>query len=209
MPRCAGVEPRNGLFTSVLRHLRHPGDGLWKKDCRGVAHMTARERRGLDPPCPATGTCRRSGAAKRRSPMISGQEHRGFEGYADRHRTACHPTNCVHHRHGPSTHRNFRGKAGTKPLLVANRHRRTISPYSGSIGQGVTATLQSKFERRKGDYIATRPCFTRSRSRRSTRSSPRSAAFSCYRGGRTQSRSQIASLNSRPRRWCSSASSPA
>lgn len=145
--------------SSRRRSLEERLSGSWPNDRLAKAAAL--------PAMPGKGTGRRSGAAKRRGPMISGQASR-IRGCAERHHTACHPTNCLHHRHGPSKHRNFRGKAGIKPLLVANHHRRTISPYSGSIGQGVTATLQSKFERRKGKYIATRPCFTRSRRRRST-----------------------------------------
>lgn len=195
----------------MLRHLLcYPGERSLES-LSGRAHMTAGESARLYPAMPSSRYRSSIGSGERSRPMISVEsiEDSGDAPNPIIRRVvdwiAC-STDTVHQRI-----RDFRARADIEPQLVANRHRRTISPYSGSIGQGVTATLHSKFEGRKDDYVATRLCFC-SVAKQALDEVERKIGTvpPCCRGRRVQSQSQIAPHRSlRPTRWSSSPSSRA
>ena len=121
-------------------------------------------------------------------PNDLGREHRGFRECAEPHHTARNRLDCVQHRHGPSTHPGLPSKGGYRAPARCEPPSAYHLPYSGSIGQGVTATLHSKFERRKGDYFAT--CLRgREAAARRCRAQDRQRS-PCCRGRRVQFQSQ-------------------
>lgn len=100
---------------------------LWK-ECRGGPHMTAGESARLYPAMPSSRYRSSIGSGERSRPMISVEsiEDSGDAPNPIIRRVvdwiAC-STDTIHQRI-----RNFRARADIEPLLVANRHRRTISP---------------------------------------------------------------------------------